>query len=313
MTLDQATQAFLSQMAASGSPPMTELSPAEARQSGAAITQMIGPGPEVAAVHDHTLTAEDGSRFGLRVIRPAAQVASVVVYFHGGGWVVGDIDGFDTLGRKLANASDSTVVLVNYRKAPEHPYPAAVDDAWRALEWVTGHLCEIAGSDVPVVVAGDSAGGNLAAVIARRARDRKAPKLAHQILIYPVTDSDLDAPQYHDPANQLMLDRASMVWFWDHYASPERRCEPDASPLRAADLSALPPATVLVAEHDVLRVEGEAYAAALEKAGVPTVLHLCEGQMHGFFSMINILPGSAVALDLVAATIRGVQSQEEAR
>ncbi|MFJ3212596.1 alpha/beta hydrolase [Streptomyces flaveolus] len=310
MTLDHATQQFLSQMAAAGGPPMTELTPAEARQSGAAVTQLIGPGPAVAEVHDHTLTAEDGATFTLRVIRPAGRVASVVVYYHGGGWVVGDIDGFDTLGRRLANASASTVVLVNYRKAPEHPYPAAVDDAWAALKWVTGHLGEIAGRDVPVVVAGDSAGGNLAAVVARRARVRKGPEVAHQILIYPVTDSDLDAPSYHDPANQLMLDRASMAWFWDHYAPPERRSEPDASPLRAADLSGLPPATVLVAEHDVLRGEGEAYAAALEKAGVPTALHLCEGQMHGFFSMVNILPGSAEAVELVAATVRGVQTEE---
>lgn len=308
MALDQATQGFLAQMAAIGGPKLSELTPHEARQNGAAITEMIGGGPEVASSEQHTLTTDDGSSFDIRVLRPDGDVGAVVVYYHGGGWVVGDIDGFDTLGRKLATSSGSTVVLVNYRKAPEHPYPAAVDDAWQALEWVDKHLEEIAGAVVPLVVAGDSAGGNLAAVVARKARDAKGPSIAHQVLIYPVTDSDLDAPQYADPANQLMLDRDSMVWFWNHYAPVERRAEPDASPIKAADLSGLPPATVITADQDVLRVEGEKYAKALQAAGVPTTLRVWEGQMHGFFSMVNLLPGSATALDYITSIIKDIQT-----
>lgn len=308
MALDQETQDFLAQMAAAGGPPMTDLSPVEARRLGIAITEMIGPGPEVAAVTDHTFATADGSTFDLRVIRPAGEAEAVVIYFHGGGWVVGDIDGYDTLGRQLATKSASTVILVNYRKAPEHPYPAAVEDAWQSLAWVADNLVDVAGRSVPIVLAGDSAGGNLAAVVARWARDKNGPRIAHQVLVYPVTDADLDTAAYHAPENQLMLDRA-MAWFWDHYAPLSRRTEPDAAPIRVEDLSGLPPATVLVAEHDVLRAEGEAYAQALQGAGVVTDIQVCEGQMHGLFSMVNILPGSAKALARVVETIRTARKE----
>jgi acetyl esterase len=153
-------------------------------------------------------------------------------------------------------------------------------------------------------VAGDSAGGNLGAVMAQRARNHSAPPIDLQVLIYPVTDADFDTPSYVDPQNQLMLGRDGMIWFWNHYADPGRRAETDASPLRASDLSGLPPAVVITAEHDPLRDEGEAYAAALEAAGVPVRHRLFESQMHGFFQMVNVLPGSAAGLDHVATEIR---------
>jgi acetyl esterase len=181
--------------------------------------------------------------------------------------------------------------------APEHPYPAAADDAWAALQWVGANVEQIAGAPVPLLVGGDSAGGNLTAIVAQKARDAGGPALAMQLLVYPVTDCDLDNETYSDPANQLMLSRDSMVWFWDLYA-PEHalRQNPDACPSKAADLSGLPPAVVLLAEHDVLRQEGQEYADALERAGVPVQSRVFDGQMHGFFTMVNVLPGSAAGI-----------------
>jgi acetyl esterase len=303
VVVDQATQQLLDQMAAMGAPPTHQLSPVEARGGSAVVTQLIGPGPDVVRVDEHRLRAVDGAGdFRLRVLVPKGEIRSAIVYLHGGGWVIGDIDGFDTLGRILANRTHGAVVLVEYRKAPESPYPAAVEDAWQALRWVDDHLQDIAGSRVPIIVAGDSAGGNLATVVARRSRDAGGPDVTLQVLIYPVTDADLGTATYLDPENQLLLDRQTMTWFWDHYAEESRRGEPDASPLRA-DLAGLPPAVVLTAEHDVLRGEGEAYADALRAAGVPVAFRQFDGQMHGFFSMVNILPASADALEHVGAAI----------
>jgi acetyl esterase len=235
-------------------------------------------------------------------------VGSLVVYYHGGGWVIGNIDEYDNLGRRLANRLGAAVVLVNYRKAPEHRYPVAAEDSWAALQWAAAHMGEIAGGQVPLIVMGDSAGGNLSAVMAQRARREGGPQLAWQVLIYPVTDADLDNDTYRDPENQLLLTRESMIWFWDHYApDPASRRNPDASPLQAADadLDGLAPAVVLTAEHDVLRAEGEAYADRLRGAGVPTEMRRFPRQMHGFFSMVGVLPGSAAGLDYVAEQLSG--------
>ena len=206
--------------------------------------------------------------------------------------------------RKLAERTSCTVVLVDYRLAPEHRYPVAVDDSYAALEWVGEHAGEMARPGAPLFVAGDSAGGNLAAVMALRSRDRGGPPIAAQILIYPVTDADFERPSYTDPGNQLLLTREAMAWFWDHYVpDASRRVEPDASPLRAADLAGLPPAVVLTAEHDVLRDEGEAYAERLEAAGVPVNFQRHEGQTHGFFTLL-MLPGSERGFQQVVKAVR---------
>ncbi|GHF36334.1 acetyl esterase [Amycolatopsis bartoniae] len=306
MALDEATTMFLAQMAGSGRKPIHEMEPGEARESGPMMIQLYGPGPDMARVVNERLNTTDGNDFAVRVLVPSAAPAGLVVYYHGGGWVLGDIDQFDTLGRQLAARTGCAVVLVDYRKAPEHPYPAAVEDAWQALNWAHEQMTGIAGATVPLIVAGDSAGGNLAAVMAHRARDRSGPDLALQVLVYPVTAADFDTASYLAPENQLMLSRDSMIWFWNHYAAPGRRGETEASPLRAPDFTGLPPAVVLVAEHDPLRDEGEAYAAALEAAGVPVRKRLFDAQMHGFFSMVNVLPGSAAAMDYVAGEITAV-------
>jgi acetyl esterase len=301
MALDEATAGFLTQLAESGSKPLHELTPEEARSFGSVWRELSGPGPELAAVRDEVLTAADGGQFPVRVLVPPGEIRALVIYYHGGGWVLGDLDEFETLGRTLAARLSAAVVLVDYRLAPEHRYPAAAEDAWAALEWASGRMTEIAGGLVPLIVMGDSAGGNLSAVVAQRARAAGGPQIHTQVLIYPVTDADLDNETYSDPANQLMLNRDGMIWFWDHYApDPADRLRPDASPIRAADLSGLAPAIVLTAEHDVLRQEGEAYAVRLADAGVPVTRRRFGGQMHGFFTMVNILPGSAEAITYIS-------------
>jgi acetyl esterase len=302
MALDAATTAFLTAMGEAGGKALHEMTPAEARALGAQLKEMYGPGPEVAQVIEHTVATPDGGSFPIRVLVPQGAPRAMIIYYHGGGWVIGAMDEFDTLGRRLANRTGCAVALVDYRLAPEHRYPTAADDSYLALEWMAAHLKEH-GMSLPIIVAGDSAGGNLAAVVAQRSRDRNGPAIALQLLVYPVTDANLDNGSYSDPANQLMLTREAMAWFWDNYA-PEtgRRAEPDASPLQAQDLGGLPPALVITAEHDVLRDEGEAYAARLQAAGVPVELTRYPGQMHGFFTLL-MLPAGAQAIEQIAATI----------
>jgi acetyl esterase len=302
MALDAATTAFLTQMAEAGGKPLHEMTPQEARGFGAALREMYGPGPDVAQVIEHQVPTADGASIAIRVLVPEGGPRAVILYYHGGGWVIGDLDEFDTLARRMAVRTGCAVALVDYRLAPEHRFPTAADDAYTALEWMQAHLNE-AGADLPIIVAGDSAGGNLSAVVARRARDQNGPNIAFQVLVYPVTDADLNNASYTDPANQLVLSRDSMAWFWDHYVpDAAQRAHPDAAPLRAADLSNLPPALVITAEHDVLRDEGEAYAARLKEAGVPVELTRYAGQMHGFFTLL-MLPTGAKAVDQIADAI----------
>ncbi|WP_228395930.1 alpha/beta hydrolase [Streptomyces sp. RB17] len=262
---------------------------------------LSGAGPEVGSVQNVKLDAKGGT-FRTRVLKPKDTPQAIIVYFHGGGWVLGDIDlQYDHVGRHLANETRSTVVLVNYRKAPEHPFPTAIEDSYTALCWVADHAAQLAPDGVPLVVAGDSAGGNIAAVMTQWARDKAGPWIDHQVLIYPVTDCAMDTESYRAPENQLLLDRDSMSWFWGHYLPDETaRTSPDASPLRAASLAGLPPALVYVAEYDPLHDEGVAYAHALRASGVPVTLSEAEGQMHAFFQMANLLPGYDEGMRLVA-------------
>lgn len=301
MALDDATAALLAQMTESGMKPLHEMTLDEARGLGGVLREMYGPGPEVARVVDEVVPVADGG-VPVRVLAPEDPRA-VIVYYHGGGWVIGSRDESDTLARQMVARTGAAVVLVDYRLAPEHRYPAAVEDSWAALLWTVRHL-EEQGLRVPLIVSGDSAGGNLAAIMAQRARAEGGPAISLQVLVYPVTDADLDNASYTDPSNQLLLSRDSMVWFWDHYAPDHAsRQRPDASPLQAPDLSGLPPAVVLTAEHDVLRDEGEAYAEKLRAAGVPVQSRRFEGQMHGFFTMVNVLPGAAAGLEYAAEQI----------
>lgn len=304
MALDEATTAFLALMGKVGAPPIHEMTPREARALGSSLAELYGEGPEMHHVADLTAPAKDGHVIPLRLLRPVARPRGIIVYYHGGGWTMGSLPEFEALGRVLAHRTDCAVVLVDYRLAPEYRYPTAADDAWDALTWVHAHLDDLVGRQVPVIVAGDSAGANLAAVVARRARDAGEPKIAMQVLACPVADCDLDNRTYLDPANQLILSRDTMAWFWNHYAPDEAvRKDPDISPARASSMAGLPTAVVLIAEHDVLRQEGEEYVDQLRAAGVTVDSKVFEGQMHDFFVFVNVLPGSAEGVSYVAAAI----------
>ena len=299
MALDEATAALLDQMAASGGRPLHEMTPAEARGFVAAMRGEAAHGPEMASARDVRVRVS-GGYVPIRVLTPPGPLRGVVVYYHGGGWVLGGLDDTDAVARRLAQRSQCVVVVPDYRLAPEFRFPTAVDDAWAALGWAAERVAELAGGPAPLIVAGDSAGGNLAAVMTQRARVYGGPAIAVQVLAYPVTDCDLDTTSYLDPANQLMLSRDSMTWFWDHYSPVLAvRTDPDASPLRAGVFAGLPPAVILTAEHDVLRDEGELYATQLVKNRVPVLHHRFAGQMHGFFTMVDLLPGAGSAMDFV--------------
>lgn len=311
MTLDNATIALLTQLAAAAgeAPAMHEVSPAEARARMAGMAQLY---PEVAEPHrmqDVTIPGPGGD-LAARVLAPE-HPRGILLYLHGGGWVVGSVAEHESLGRRLVEHTGCTVVLASYRLAPEHPWPAAVEDALAALDWVAGNREQLAGPGAPLVLAGDSAGANLATIACRRARDSGGPDVALQVLVYPVTDHDFDNGSYTDPANQLALNRTTLEWFWDHYAEPADRAHPDVSPARATDLSGLPPAVVITAEHDVLRDEGAAYAEQLRAAGVPVDYRQFDGQMHGFFTMVGLLPGHDAAMEYVAARIDDLFTTQE--
>lgn len=304
MTLDANSIRYLAQLQELGIPALDALPPDQGRAERRRRPRPA-PGPATVRAQPVSIPAAAGEPVPARVLIPAGRPRGVLVYLHGGGWVFGEPDEFDALCRTLADRTGATVLLVDYRLAPEHPFPAGLQDAWSALEWAAQHRAELAAEpDAPLLVAGDSAGGNLAAVVCRWARDRGGPLIALQALVYPVTDSDLDTPSYLDPANQLVVNRRVMAWFWDQYLpDPARRAQPDAAPLRADGLAGLPPAVVITAEHDVLRDEGERYAARLADAGVPVTHRRFDGQLHGFFTNLDQLPQSRVAIDLVADAI----------
>ncbi|MEV0598729.1 alpha/beta hydrolase [Streptomyces sp. NPDC050315] len=301
MPLDPASQALLAHLAEAEGPAIHESTPAIARMSGLILAGLSGPGPQVGSVQNLKLQGRDG-QFRTRILKPEGEPKAIVVYYHGGGWVLGDIDlQYDHLGRQLANTTQSTVVLINYRKAPEHPFPTAIEDSYAGLCWVAEHAAELAPEGVPLIVAGDSVGGNISAVMTLWARDKAGPKIDYQVLVYPVTDCDLNTPSYLAPENQLLLSRDTMIWFWSHYLADEAaRKNPDASPLRAESHAGLPPALVYVAEYDPLHDEGVAYAKALEAAGVTVTLEEAKGQMHAYFQMANLLPGQEAGMGLVA-------------
>ena len=285
----------------SGAPPLYELSPVEARAIPGALAELVGPGPEIAEVRDISIPGPAGS-IGARVYEPTADPPGTIVYYHGGGWVVGTLDEWDAVCRALAVESGCRVVSVDYRLAPEHRFPAAADDAYAALVWTAQ---ELAGGK-PIVVAGDSAGANLGAVAALRARDENGPAIALQVLVYPVVDHDYTTGSYREHGDSgLLLGTKEMVWFWDHYAPEEADwSSPYASPLRAADHSGLPPAYIVIAEYDPLRDEGLAYGAKLEAAGVPVTVRRYDDQLHVFFTLVNFMESADQAVREAAQAIR---------
>lgn len=260
----------------------------------------LGPPPAVAHVRDIVIDLVGRSIPG-RLYLPAGADGKVplVLYCHGGGWVLGTIETHDPVCRALANASGAAVLSVGYRLAPETRFPGPLDDCHDALIWAHANAAELGIDHTRLAIAGDSAGGNLAAAVAIRLRDRGGPVLRHQLLIYPVADTDFDLPSYaQNGGGDLFLSTAMMVWFWEQYlgAMPDAHVE-GATVLRTADLSNLPPATVIIAQYDPLRDEGVAYAKALAAAGNAVHMDVAPGMIHGFFSMFQVVTDAMPYID----------------
>jgi acetyl esterase len=304
MPLHPQARAMLDQLAAAGSVDLTALPPTVVREVFANLSPPGSPEP-VAEVVERALPGPAGE-IPVRVYRPAAGGRlPAVAYFHGGGFVVGSLDTHDGTCRALANRSGCLVVSVDYRLAPEHRFPAAPEDCYAALRFLAERGDEIGADPGRLAVAGDSAGGNLAAVTALLARERRGPELRFQLLVYPVTNHRFDTDSYRENGEGYLLTEPLMRWFWGHYLErPEEGEQPIASPLREKDLRGLPPALVITAEYDPLRDEGEAYAARLREAEVPTALRRYPGQIHGFFSMFELLDDGRVALEAASAALR---------
>ncbi len=298
------TQGLLAMLEEAGGPDISEQTPAEARAAIANFAAMQAGAPEPARVADRTVPGPAGD-IPVRVYASEGDNLPVVMYFHGGGWVLGDIDSHDgTCKQLLAELGEAVVVSVHYRLAPEDKYPAAAEDCYAATRWVAENASEIGGDGSRMAVCGDSAGGNLSAVVSQMARDRGGPAIAAQVLHVPVTDHNYSYPSYTENAEGMLLTRASMVWFWDHYLNSDADGqEAYASPLKAADLSSLPPALVQTAEYDPLRDEGEAYGAALEAAGTEVSVHRYDGVVHDPFMMFAVIPTGVECLKEAAAFI----------
>ncbi|MXX79825.1 MAG: alpha/beta hydrolase [Chloroflexi bacterium] len=298
------TQGLLAMLEEAGGPDISEQTPEEARAAIANFAAMQAGAPEPARVEDRNVPGPAGD-IPVRVYASAGDNLPVVMYFHGGGWVLGDIDSHDgTCKQLLAELGEAAVVSVHYRLAPEDKYPAAAEDCYAATQWVAEHASEIGGDGARLAVCGDSAGGNLSAVVSQMARDRGGPAIAAQVLHVPVTDHNYSYPSYTENAEGMLLTRASMVWFWDHYLNSDADGqEAYASPIKAADLSGLPPALVQTAEYDPLRDEGEAYGAALEAAGTEVSVHRYDGVVHDPFMMFAVIPTGVECLKEAAAFI----------
>lgn len=305
MALDPQVRVLLDQIVAMGAPPLHTLSVPDARQALVEMAAMQGPPEAIAHLEDRKIPGSQGD-IPMRLYNPGKGARlPALVYFHGGGWVLGGIDTHDAVCRSLANLAGCVVVSVDYRLAPEHKFPAAAEDAYAATRWVADNAASIGVNPARLGVGGDSAGGNLSAVVALMARDRGAPALVHQLLIYPVTDSACATASYRDNADGYLLTKDAMLWFWNHYMRDDAdRSNPYAAPLHAPNLRGVPPALVITAEYDPLRDEGEAYAARLREAGVPVEMTRYHGMIHGFFGMAAVLDQAKQAVQQAAGALR---------
>ena len=303
MPLDPQIVQVMEAAAALGLPPNHQVSPQEARANTKA--RMRAAGPEVNAVQDQTIPGPDGP-VAARIYTPAGPGPFPgLAWFHGGGWVVGDLDTADAAARNLCAGAGCVVASVDYRLAPETKFPGPAEDCYAATQWLAAKAASLNVDPARIAVGGDSAGGNLAAAVALMSRERGGCPLVFQLLVYPVTQRDFDNGSYRENAEGYQLTRETMIWYWNHYlAADADAANPYAAPLEAADLSGLPPALVLTAEYDPLRDEGEAYAAALQAAGVATECIRYDGLIHGFFGMFAAVDQAQQAVDRSSAALR---------
>jgi acetyl esterase len=304
MALHPQCKSFLDIIASGGGPPLYEMPLADARGVARMMIEFGGPEEPVARV-DNRHVPGPTEPIPIRVYRPSmGERLPAVMFFHGGGFVLGDLETHDRQCRRLANGSGCSVIAVGYRLAPEHRYPAAAEDAYSATCYVAEHGSDFGIDPSRIAVAGDSAGGNLAAVVALMARDRRGPALQCQLLIYPVTDFTDESPSMQE-FNGHFLTIEMMDWFANQYvpSSTDRR-SPYASPMYATDLRGLPPAFVVTAECDMVRDQGEAYARKLLEAGVQVELKRYDGMIHPFISLGGVIDDGHVAIDEAAAVLR---------
>jgi acetyl esterase len=306
MPLDPQLQAMRDQREREKVAPLYTMSLAEARAADLASIQAAGGSPEpVHEVVDHWIPGPGGDLL-VRVYRPAsAGPLPVLMYFFGGGWVLGTVDTADGIARSLANAGGCIVAVTGYRLAPEHPFPAAIEDCWAATRWVTANAASLGADPSRIAVGGDSAGGNLAAALTLMAQEAGDLELTGQLLVYPNTDQLADDESLRDNADPWLFNHHSVKWYREHYLiDPDDATNPLASPLHAKTLRGLPPALIITAEYDPLRDQGERYARRLAEDGVPVAVTRYEGMVHGFFAMAGTVDASRIALAQAAKQLR---------
>jgi acetyl esterase len=312
VTLDPDAAAVFKAFQEAGRPPYETVSPAEARElylKGRLVTNPEPP--ELESVQPLAIPSPAGSIpariYTPKKLRKANGLAPALLFFHGGGWVIGDLDSHDVVCRKLADEGQLLVVSVDYRLAPEHKFPAAVEDAVAATKWIAGNAKQFGLDASRLIVGGDSAGGNLAAVVAISARDGNGPAIAGQVLIYPAIDFAMTHPSHSEPETSILLTHSVIRWFRDHYLNGAADVgDWRASPARAKTLIGLPPAYVLTTGADPLRDEGDEYAKRLKEAGVPVTYRTFPGQFHGFFTMGKLLEQANVAAGEIGVWLKAL-------
>lgn len=305
MPLDAQTQDLLEQMVRQNALSPHTMTPLDCRQSFKASPMSFAEGEPIAHVEDRKIPGPADS-IPIRIYTPEGSGPfPVLVYFHGGGWVLGDLDSHDALCRSLANGTGCIAVAVDYRLAPEHKFPAATDDCYAATKWIAENASHFNGDPARIAIGGDSAGGNLAAVVAQMIRDQGGPPLVLQLLLCPLTDFTADNRSLRENAEGYLLTVLDLQWFAKHYLNrAEEKNHPLASPMLAADLRGLPSALVITAEFDPLRDEGEEYGNRLKEAGVPVTISRYKGTIHGFIILAAVLDQGKKGIAECCCTLR---------
>lgn len=305
--MDPQVKKYLDVVAAEGRPGWEAIPPVKGREIFSSLKALFGKGPEMHRVEEHSIA----NGVTLRAFHPSDEnPLPCVMYFHGGGWVIGNVDTHDALCRRLAREANCVVVSVDYRLAPEHRFPAAFDDCYEATKYVADNAAKFGVDASRIAVAGDSAGGNLAAAVAIKARDSDSLSICFQLLIYPVVEPNFATNSYRQRAEGFGLRRSTMMWFWEQYVDDQAHHENPYVVVTKADLSGLPAAHVITAEYDVLLDEGESLAKQLESAGVPTTLRRYDGVIHGFMHLAGILDIGCTATSDAARVLKEAMRSE---